>query len=79
MSFGLRILKAITVSLLVPILAVLLASQASSRWGDFTFNLKQLKSATSNSTTRTMAAKTPVFLCVVAPSLSLYSLRFIPY
>ena len=62
----------------------ILAFRASSRWEDFTFTLRQdwsnnlranspvLKSAASIPTTRVMAAKTPVFLCVIAPSPVLY-------
>lgn len=64
MPSGLRTPIVQTLSVLVPILSVaiiLLAFQASRSWQDFAFTFK---SSASKSTTKVMATKTPVFLCV---------------
>lgn len=91
MPFGLRAPIVIALSILVPIAAIFLAFQAPIRWEDFTFDLESdwtndlrarspmLQSAASNSTKRVMATKTPIFLCVIAPSqmsYKIFTLRF---
>lgn len=66
-------------SIIIPVLAVLLAYQASTRWSNFSSAIKEdwssnfraepmLKAVRSASSTSAKMSKTPVYLYVVLPS-----------